>query len=153
MNRAATGRPVLLLVEDNPFDETLTLRAFGRQIDVSSIVVARDGVEALAYLIGDERGESPGELPVLVLLDLNLPRMDGFEVLRRLRSHHRSRLVPVVVLSSSLDETDRARCYALGANSYVRKPVDFREFIKVASALSSYWLEVNQPPPVVAQVH
>ena len=141
-------RPVLLLVEDNAFDEALTLRAFNKQNTTSSIVVTRDGAEALSYLIGHP-GQPPGDLPKLVLLDLNLPGIDGFEVLRRLRAHQRSRLLPIVILTSSLDEKDLARCYALGANSYIRKPVDYTEFVKVASALSDYWLGLNQSPPVV----
>ena len=140
---------MLLLVEDNAFDEALTLRAFNKQNTLSSIVVTRDGVEALSYLVGDPGGQPPGDLPKLVLLDLNLPGIDGFEVLRRLRAHQRSRLLPVVILTSSLDEKDLARCYALGANSYIRKPVDYTEFVKVASALSDYWLGLNQSPPTV----
>lgn len=137
---------MLLLVEDNAFDEVLTLRAFNKQRMLSSIVVTRDGAEALSYLIGDP-GQPPADLPKLVLLDLNLPGIDGFEVLRRLRAHQRSRLLPVVILTSSLDEKDLARCYALGANSYIRKPVDYTEFVKVASALTDYWLCLNQSPP------
>ena len=137
---------MLLLVDDNAFDEVLTLRAFNKQRMLSSIVVTRDGAEALSYLIGDP-GQPPADLPKLVLLDLNLPGIDGFEVLRRLRAHQRSRLLPVVILTSSLDEKDLARCYALGANSYIRKPVDYTEFVKVASALTDYWLCLNQAPP------
>jgi two-component system response regulator len=139
-------RQVLLLVEDNPYDQVLTLRAFHKS-SVASVVVASDGFEALRYLLGDEAGTTPAELPTLVVLDLNLPQMDGFEVLRRLRAHRRTRLLPVVILSSSLEEGDLARCYALGANSYLRKPVDFVEFVSVASALGSYWLGLNRPPP------
>jgi two-component system, response regulator len=139
-------RQVLLLIEDNPYDQVLTLRAFHKS-SVASVVVARDGFEALRYLLGDEESQMLGDLPTLVILDLKLPRMDGFEVLRRLRAHRRTRLLPVVILSSSLEERDLARCYALGANSYLRKPVDFVEFVQVASALGSYWLGLNQPPP------
>jgi two-component system, response regulator len=140
------ARQVLLLIEDNPYDQVLTLRAFHKSC-VASVVVARDGFEALRYLLGEEGAPALAELPTLVVLDLKLPRMDGFEVLRRLRAHRRTHLLPVVILSSSLEERDLARCYALGANSYLRKPVDFVEFVSVASALGSYWLGLNQGPP------
>jgi two-component system response regulator len=140
------SRHVLLLIEDNPYDQVLTLRAFHKST-AASVVVARDGFEALRYLLGDAESAASAELPTLVVLDLKLPRMDGFEVLRRLRAHRRTHLLPVVVLSSSLEERDLHRCYALGANSYLRKPVDFVEFVSVASALGSYWLGLNQPPP------
>jgi two-component system response regulator len=139
-------RQVLLLIEDNPYDQVLTLRAFHKS-SAASVVVARDGFEALRYLLGEEGTPAAAELPTLVVLDLKLPRMDGFEVLRRLRAHRRTHLLPVVILSSSLEEGDLERCYALGANSYLRKPVDFVEFVSVASSLGSYWLGLNQPPP------
>jgi two-component system response regulator len=140
----------LLLVEDNTYDEALTLRAFGKHGLASSVVVARDGVEALACLLDDEAERAPGgseRLPRLILLDLQLPRMDGFEVLRRLRARPSTRLVPIVVLSSSLEHEDLARCYALGANSYIRKPVDYAEFVITTAQLGIYWLGLNQPPP------
>jgi two-component system, response regulator len=139
-------RQILLLIEDNPYDQVLTLRAFHKSSG-ASVVVARDGYEALRYLLGDDGGAALGDLPTLIILDLKLPRMDGFEVLRRLRAHWRTRFLPVVILSSSLEERDLARCYALGANSYLRKPVDFVEFVAVASTVGSYWLGLNQPPP------
>jgi two-component system response regulator len=142
----------LLLVEDNAYDEALTLRAFNKHGLASSVVVAHDGVEALDCLLGDDEDEANDDaaaarLPRLVLLDLNLPRLDGFEVLRRLRSRPRTRLVPVVVLSSSLEREDLQRCYALGANSYIRKPVDYSEFVVTAAQLGIYWLSLNQTPP------
>ncbi len=140
------ARQVLLLIEDNPYDQVLTLRAFHKST-VASVVVARDGFEALRYLLGDGSSGAPAELPTLVVLDLKLPRMDGFEVLRRLRAERRTHLLPVVILSSSVEEGDLQRCYALGANSYLRKPVDFAEFVSVAGALGSYWLGLNQAPP------
>jgi two-component system response regulator len=151
--RAREGK-WLLLVEDNAYDEALTLRAFNKHGLASSVVVAHDGVEALECLLGpDGDGESRegatdlGQLPRLILLDLNLPRMDGFEVLRRLSARPRTRLVPVVVLSSSLEREDLVRCYGLGANSYIRKPVDYAEFVVTAAQLGVYWLGLNQPPP------
>jgi two-component system response regulator len=134
----------LLLVEDNAYDEALTLRAFNKHGLASSIVVAHDGVEALECLAADE---SAGRLPRLVLLDLDLPRLDGFEVLRRLRADARTRQVPVVVLSSSVEAADLARCYSLGANSYIRKPVDYTELVGVAAQLARYWFGLNHPPP------
>jgi two-component system, response regulator len=140
----------LLLVEDNAYDEALTLRAFGKHGLASSVVVARDGVEALACLLDDAEDNTTTaaeRLPRLILLDLQLPRMDGFEVLRRLRARPSTRLVPIVVLSSSLEREDLARCYALGANSYIRKPVDYAEFVITTSQLGVYWLGLNQPPP------
>jgi two-component system response regulator len=113
------------------------------------VVVARDGVEALDYLFatGGHAGRDPGVLPTLVLLDLKLPRIDGLEVLRRLRADARSRLLPVVILTSSNEDEDRLRGYSLGANSYVRKPVDFDEFVRAAGQLGLYWLLLNQAPP------
>ena len=129
----------ILLVEDNAYDEALTLRAFRKSGLESYVVVARDGLEALERLFGGV------PLPCLVLLDLQLPRLDGFEVLRRLRARPATRLVPVVILSSSLEREDLATSYALGANSYIRKPVDFAEFIVTAEQLGQYWLGLNQP--------
>jgi len=131
----------ILLVEDNPDDETLTLRAFKKNNITNAVTVARDGAEALAYL------SAAAELPQLVLLDLKLPKVDGLEVLRRLRADARTRLLPVVILTSSTEERDLVESYRLGANSYVRKPVDFAEFIDAARQLGLYWLLLNQPPP------
>lgn len=131
----------ILLVEDNPDDELLTRRAFEKNRIGNRIVVAHDGVEALELLFGG------GELPQLVLLDLKLPRVDGLEVLRRMRADDRTRLLPVVVLTSSREERDLVESYRLGANSYVRKPVDFDEFVEAARQLGLYWLLLNEPPP------
>ena len=134
---------VILLVEDNPDDESLMLRAFARSKLANGIDVARDGAEALAYLIGPPARP----LPTLVILDLKLPKVDGLEVLRRLRAEERTRVLPVVVLTSSREEQDLVESYRLGANSYVRKPVDFVQFADATQTLGLYWLIVNEPPP------
>ena len=131
----------ILLVEDNPDDEALTLRAFQKNNITNAVAVARDGAQALAYL------SSGTDLPQLVLLDLKLPKVDGLEVLRRLRADARTRLLPVVILTSSTEERDLVESYRLGANSYVRKPVDFVEFVDAVRQLGLYWLLLNQPPP------
>ncbi|MCL6639978.1 MAG: response regulator [Candidatus Rokubacteria bacterium] len=143
------GDPVILLVEDNPDDEALTLRALRAAGVRYEVVVARDGVEALDYLFGTGRhaGRDIGLLPQVVLLDLKLPRLDGLEVLRRIRSDERTRLLPVVILTSSTEDRDRVEGYRLGANSYVRKPVDFGQFAEAVRQLGLYWLLLNQPPP------
>ncbi len=139
----------ILLVEDNPDDVSLTLRAFRKNHILNEVIVARDGVEALDYLFGAgaHAGRDTTIEPGLILLDLKLPKMDGLEVLRRLRTDARTRLVRVVVLTSSKEEQDVASCYELGATSYIRKPVDFEEFVKVAGHLGLYWLLLNEPPP------
>jgi len=135
-----------LLVEDNPDDEALTIRAFAKNNITNPIVVAHDGVEALDYLFGNqEAGLAESELPQVVLLDLKLPRLDGLDVLRRIRSHARTALLPVVILTSSREERDVIEGYRLGANSYVRKPVDFDKFIEAARQLGLYWLLLNEP--------
>jgi two-component system response regulator len=138
----------ILLVEDNPDDVTLTLRALQKNNLGNDVVVARDGVEALEYLFGTGRysGRDPS-LPQVLLLDLKLPKLDGLEVLRRLRADERTRLLPVVILTSSDEERDIASGYGLGANSYVRKPVDFVAFTKAVNRLGLYWLVLNQSPP------
>lgn len=146
-----TPEKVILLVEDNPKDEALTLRALKRNNIQNVVEVARDGVEALAYLLGDAAiGREPRPLPQLVLLDLKLPKVDGLEVLRRIRAAERTRLVPVVILTSSAEERDLMEGYRLGTNSYVRKPVDFVEFTEAVRQLGLYWLLVNMPPPASA---
>lgn len=140
---------IILLVEDNPDDVELTLRAFERSKAINDIVVARDGAEALEYLFatGVHAGRDVTLMPEVVLLDLNLPKIDGLEVLRRLRGDERTRRLPVVVLTSSNEEGDVLRSYDLGANSFVRKPVDFAQFLEAAQQLGLYWLVVNEPPP------
>lgn len=140
----------ILLVEDNPDDVTLTLHAFASNRIANPVVTVRDGVEALDYLFGTgpHAGRDPQVLPALVLLDLKLPRIDGLEVLRRIRAHPRTRLLPVVILTSSNEDQDRIEGYSLGANSYVRKPVDFDEFVRAAGQLGLYWLVLNTPPQV-----
>jgi two-component system, response regulator len=139
---------VILLVEDNPDDVELALRAFKKSNIQNEIVVAEDGVEALEYLFATGRhvGRKPG-LPEVVLLDLKLPKLDGLEVLRRLRSDDRTKRLPVVVLTSSSEDQDVLRSYDLGANSYVRKPVDFGQFVEAARQLGLYWLVLNQRAP------
>ena len=141
---------VILLVEDNADDELLTLRALKNNLIRNEVVVVRDGLEALEYLWGNGNPQehSRGRLPEVVLLDLNLPKLDGLEVLRRLRADERTKLVPVVILTSSNEERDRLAGYQLGANSYVRKPVDFEEFSEAARQLGLYWLVLNQSPPL-----
>ncbi len=137
----------ILLVEDNPDDEELTLRALGRSRVVNQIDIARDGEEALEYLFSTGRfaGRS-GEAPALVLLDLKLPKIDGLEVLRRMRENELTRRIPVVVLTSSKQQEDIVASYDRGANSYVRKPVNFADFFEAVAQLEIYWLALNQPP-------
>src|SRR6266849_10511145 len=139
----------ILLVEDNPDDEELTVRALKKNNVVNEVVVARDGVEALDYLFaqGPHAGRDLRFMPQVILLDLKLPKLDGLEVLRRLRADDRTRLLPVVILTSSDEERDIASGYGLGANSYVRKPVDFAAFSRAVNRLGLYWLVLNQSPP------
>lgn len=139
----------ILLVEDNADDEELTLRALKKNRITNNVVVARDGAEALDYLLatGSHAGRDPMDLPQVVLLDLKLPKIDGLEVLRRLRSNERTKLLPVVILTSSNEEQDRLKGYGLGANSYVRKPVDFGKFTEAVGQLGLYWLLLNEQPP------
>jgi two-component system response regulator len=139
----------ILLVEDNPDDEALTLRALKKSNILNKVRVARDGVEALDFLhaTGAHAGRDTGHQPQLVLLDLNLPRISGLEVLRRMRADERTKMTPVVVLTSSKEEEDMVASYSLGANSYVRKPVDFGEFAKAVNTLGLYWLLLNEAPP------
>ena len=145
-----TDRPILL-VEDNPDDEALTLRAFAKNRIPNQVVVARDGVEALDYLFGtgSQAGRDLSVMPAVVLLDLKLPRIDGLEVLRRIRADDRTNLLPVVVLTTSKEQRDILDAYRLGANSYIRKPVDFEKFIHAVGQIGLYWLSLNEPlePP------
>ena len=140
---------VILLVEDNDDDAALTLRAFKRSHVMNPIVVVRDGVDALDFLFARgafvDRATQP--LPTLVILDLKLPRLDGLSVLKAIRADERTRLLPVVILTSSKQEQDLTAGYSLGANSYVRKPVDFAEFLEAVKVLGMYWLMTNQAPP------
>ncbi len=140
---------VVLLIEDNPSDEKLTLRALAKGNFSNEVVVARDGVEALDYLfgLGPHAGRDVLDLPTLVLLDLKLPRIEGLEVLRRIRADDRTRLLPVVILTSSTLDEDLDAGYSLGANAYVRKPVDFAAFVEAARTLGLFWLLVNEAPP------
>ena len=140
---------VILLVEDNPDDEALAIRALKRNNITNEVVVARDGVEALDYLFatGAHEGRDVTELPQIALLDLKLPRLDGLEVLRQIRSDDRTKRLPVVVLTSSKEDQDLIDSYNLGANSYMRKPVDFDQFAESVRQLGLYWLVLNEPPP------
>ena len=139
----------ILLVEDNPDDETLAIRALTRHNVVNNVVVTRTGAEALDFLFaqGAYEGRDPSDLPTLVLLDLKLPKIDGIEVLRRMKSNPRTRRVPVVILTSSREERDLDAAYDLGANSYITKPVDFTQFSDSVRDIGLYWLVLNQPPP------
>lgn len=139
----------ILLVEDNSDDEKLTLRALKKNNIRNEVVIAHDGIEALDYLFatGPHSGRDPNAMPQVVLLDLNLPKMGGLEVLRRVRMNDRTKLLPIVILTSSNEERDLVTGYDLGANSYVRKPVDFTHFMEAARQLGLYWLVVNEPPP------
>ncbi len=141
----SSARPILL-VEDNPDDETLALRAFGKMNIPNPVVVARDGVDAIDYLLcrGAFSDRDPNVLPAVVLLDLKLPRMDGLEVLRRIRADARTAVLPVVVLTTSRETLDIDQAYSLGANSYIRKPVDFERFLQAVGLLGEYWLNLNQ---------
>lgn len=145
----STKRDVILLVEDNPDDQELTLRALKKNNVKNEVVVAHDGVQALDYLFG--RGEFVGRdtsiLPQIVFLDLKLPKVDGLTVLQEIRANELTRLLPVVILTSSTEDQDKINGYGLGANSYVRKPVDFSKFIDAIHQLGLYWLILNEAPP------
>jgi two-component system response regulator len=142
---------IILLVEDNPSDEALTLRALRKNNISSTVVVKRDGAEALDYLQAPQGGPDAAfaPLPQLILLDLNLPKIDGLEVLRRIRADARTKLLPVVILTSSREDTDIVRGYGNGTNGYVRKPVDFVEFADAVRQIGLYWLIANVPPPTI----
>jgi two-component system, response regulator len=140
---------IILLVEDNPDDEALTLRALKKNNISNQVIVARDGAEALEYLFGTGQysGRDANLTPQVVLLDLKLPKVEGLEVLRRMRANESTKLLPVVILTSSNEEQDRLNGYDSGANSYVRKPVDFNQFIEAVRQLGLYWLILNEQPP------
>ncbi len=137
----------ILLVEDNPDDEALALRAFKKHNLANRVVVARDGAAALDYLFDCSSNHLSCQMPAVVLLDLKLPKVDGLEVLERLRRDKRTNLLPIVVLSSSREECDLTESYRLGANSYIRKPVDFNRFVAVVEQLGEYWLKLNERAP------
>jgi two-component system, response regulator len=142
---------ILLLVEDNPDDEELTLLAFEQSQIAHEVVVARDGVEALDYLFGTGiyADRDMSIMPALILLDLQLPRINGLEVLQRLRSDQRTKLLPVVILTTSNEQQDLINSYHLGCNSYLRKPVDYNQFVTAVQQLGMYWLLLNEPPPAL----
>lgn len=139
----------ILLVEDNPDDEALAMRALRKNNILNEVVVARDGAEAVDYLFGtgSYAGRDMGIMPSVILLDLKLPKIDGLEVLRRLRADERTKLIPVVILTSSREDEDLIKGYKYGANSYIRKPVNFAEFVEAIGKLGVYWLLLNEPPP------
>jgi two-component system response regulator len=141
---------IILLVEDNPDDEALTLRALKKNNIGNEVVIARDGTEALDYLFGtgSYEGRDMRVMPSIILLDLKLPKVDGLQVLDRIRSHERTELLPVIILTSSKEEQDLINGYRLGANSYIRKPVDFAQFIEAVRQLGLYWLVLNERPPM-----
>ncbi len=143
------AKRTILLVEDNPDDEALTLRALKKNNILNEIIVARDGVEALDFIFGTGTfaGRDVRDLPQVILLDLKLPRVNGFEVLTKIRADERTKLLPVVILTSSREEQDLAKGYGLGANSYVRKPVDFNQFVDAVGQLGLYWLVLNEALP------
>jgi two-component system response regulator len=140
---------IILLVEDNPDDVELTLRAFKKNNISNKIIVVKDGVEALDYLFGKGiyDGRDVKDMPVVTLLDLKLPKIDGMEVLKTIRQNELTKLLPVVILTSSSQEGDLVNGYKLGANSYVRKPVDFNKFVEAIKSLGLFWLVWNEPPP------
>lgn len=140
---------LILLVEDNPDDQALTLRALQKNNIRNRVVIRQDGAEALDYLFcqGADAGRDPRDAPQVILLDLKLPKIDGLEVLRRIRADERTRLLPVVILTSSKEEQDMIKGYGYGANSYVRKPIDFNQFVEAVNQLGLYWLVLNEPPP------
>ena len=140
---------MILLVEDNPDDEALTIRALQKNNIRNKVAIVRDGAEALDFLFcsGAYAGRDPNDVPQVVLLDLKLPKVDGLEVLRRIRANERTSLLPVVVLTSSKEEQDLLESYKNGANSYVRKPVNFDQFVEATRQLGLYWLILNEAPP------
>lgn len=152
MRHSINAPGILLLVEDNADDEELTLMAFEQGGITNPVVVARDGVEALDYLFvtGIYRDRPPDNLPALILLDLQLPRINGLEVLQRIKNSPRTQMIPVVILTTSNEQKDLVESYSLGCNSYIQKPVDYDQFLNVIQQLGMYWLVINSPPPLSA---
>lgn len=148
------NKSIILLVEDNPDDVKLTLRALKKNNILNEVIVAENGVEALDYLFGEGKyeGRDTGDLPQVVLLDLKLPKVDGLEVLRQVRDSEMTRLLPVVILTTSKEDRDVVESYKLGANSYIHKPVDFNKFIEAVKQLGLYWLVLNEPPTIGRKV-
>jgi len=148
----STREKAILLVEDNPDDERLTIRALKKQNIQNEVIVAHDGVEALEYLFGQGKytGRNLDEMPQVILLDLKLPRLNGLDVLKRVRANERTRAIPVVVLTTSSEERDIVDSYHLGANSYVRKPVDFVQFTEAVKTLGMYWLLLNERTSILS---
>ena len=144
-------RRVILLVEDNPDDIELTVRAFEKSKILNELIVTRDGVEALDFLFGSGKysGRDTSIMPAVILLDLKLPKLDGMEVLKQVRSDPRTKILPVVILTSSKEEQDLINGYSLGANSYLRKPISFNKFVDAVQQLAIYWLVLNEAPPSV----
>ena len=142
---SALNNKIILLIEDNPDDEALTLRALKNNHILNEVTVARDGVEALDYFFGE--GAAANSVPAVVLLDLKLPKVDGLEVLQRIRADPRTCLQPIVILTSSCEDQDLVSSYRLGANSYIRKPVDFAQFMEAIKQLGLYWLVLNEVAP------
>jgi two-component system response regulator len=140
---------LILLIEDNPDDQALTLRALRKNNIRNRVVIRQDGAQALDFLFGQgaDAGRDTHDKPQIVLLDLKLPKIDGLEVLRRIRADERTRLLPVVILTSSREEQDMIKGYGYGANSYIRKPVDWNQFVEAVNQLGLYWLVLNEPPP------
>ncbi|HEX7714268.1 MAG TPA: response regulator [Bacillota bacterium] len=141
----------ILMVEDNSSDVKLAQRAFEKKHVVNELVVVRDGQEALDFLFGtgSYHGRNISDLPAFILLDLKLPKLDGLAVLERVKSDQRTRLIPVIILTTSNENSDLKSAYLLGANSYIRKPVDYNNFVEVVSQLGTYWLGINEAPPVI----
>jgi two-component system response regulator len=146
----AMDEKIILLVEDNPDDVELTIRAFKKNNILNRVIIAKDGAEALDFLFGTGTyaGRELKDLPVVILLDLKLPKIDGLEVLKRIRQDERTKLIPVVILTSSAETKDVVNGYSLGANGYVRKPVEFSQFVEAMRNLGLFWLLWNEPPPL-----